>query len=114
MIESAAEEDDSQDVVVGLPAVDRVPFGSLKTLIESLADRVNYGLDLADLPNGLPEGTEGVPAGLQVWRWEVKDEGLLPKELRSKLEKRKQERVQVSTTTPLSHAPLFSLSLTFY
>ncbi len=100
MIESAAEEDDSQDVVLGPPAADRVPFGPLKAIIESIAGRVNYGIDATDLPGGLPEGAEGVPAGLQLWRWEVKDEALLPKELRSKLDKRKAERVQVSTNTP--------------
>ena len=96
MIESAVEEDDLQDVVVGLAAVDRVTFGPLKALIESLADRVNYGLDLTDLPCTFPQAVKDVPAGLQIWRWEVKDEGLLPKEVRARLEKRKAERVQVS------------------
>lgn len=96
MIESAVEEDDSQDVVIVLPPSERVAYGPLKALLESLADRVNYGLDVADLPSGVPQGADGIPAGLQLWRWEVKDEALWPKELRSKLDKRKAERVQVS------------------
>ena len=102
MIESAVEEDDSQNEVVVPAPAERVPFGPLKALIDSLADRVNYGLDVSDLPDGLPLGVEAIPAGLQIWRWEVKDEALWPKELKSKLDKRKAERAQVSSNT-LSH-----------
>lgn len=98
MLDSAREEEeDSQDAPAGPSSADRIPFGPLKAVIESFADRVNYGLDVSDLPKGsVPEGVSDVPVGLQVWRWEVRDEGMLPREVSARLEKRKVERKQVS------------------
>lgn len=41
---------------------DRICMTSLKELIDGLGERVNYGLDLSDLPNGLPDGVDEIPA----------------------------------------------------
>lgn len=35
---------------------------ALSKLIAELAERVNYGIELDDLPNGLPEGVDEIPA----------------------------------------------------
>lgn len=48
--------------------VDRIPIAELKTLIESLATRTNYGLDVSDLPSALPKGVTEIPAvGLSLY-----------------------------------------------
>lgn len=41
--------------------VDRISNASLKALIESLATRTNYGLEVSDLPDGLPAGVTDIP-----------------------------------------------------
>lgn len=94
---------------------DRVSKPVLKALIEKLATRTNYGLEVSDLPDGLPEGVTEVPSvswsntssfepqlttssrpqSLQIWVWEINDSKLLPTEREKKLEARKTERVEV-------------------
>ena len=61
---------------------------ALESAINSVAERVNYGIDW----------TEKTTAPLSVWRWEVKDNRfeLLPKAARDKIESRLAERQQVS------------------
>ncbi|KAL8293085.1 hypothetical protein RQP46_000779 [Phenoliferia psychrophenolica] len=98
MTESAlggAGEDDSQDSQMQpkLSLADRFPTAPLKALIESLATRTNYGLDASDLPSGLPTGISEIPAGLQIWRWELHDPSLLPSELDKKLTQLRADRV---------------------
>lgn len=75
----------------------------LKTLISTLATRMNYGLSLSSLPSDytLPKDAEGaelseVPSLLQHWVWEVEDEEMWVQEMKGKWEKRKAEREEVS------------------
>lgn len=76
---------------------DRIPLPAIKSLIQQLATRTNYGLDAAsDLPTSTENGT--VPAGLQLWFWEVEDEGKWVTEFAARLEKRKKERQEVRCT----------------
>ncbi|GAA5923871.1 hypothetical protein JCM3775_005536 [Rhodotorula graminis] len=96
--ENAAEELD--EVEIGK----RIPTAPLKALIAQLATRTNYGIALNDVDD-LPEGVKGVPAALQIWIWEVKDDDMLPSEMRSKLERRRREREEVKTAAvALFHA----------
>ncbi|GAA5851302.1 hypothetical protein JCM9279_001099 [Rhodotorula babjevae] len=82
----------------------RIPSAPLKSLIAQLATRTNYGLALNDVDD-LPEGVKDVPAALQIWTWEVKDDDMLPSEMRSKLERRRREREEVKTAAvALFHA----------
>ncbi|CEH12896.1 Putative growth response protein [Ceraceosorus bombacis] len=55
--------------------------------ILSVADRVNYGVE-SD-----PLGRDSVPPGMQMWRWEVRDDAMLPSEIREKLLARREERL---------------------
>ncbi|GAA5859252.1 hypothetical protein JCM1840_003819 [Sporobolomyces johnsonii] len=88
--------DDSQEEKEGDRSVaDRIDTAALKKTIESLATRINYGLDASDLPDGLPEGVSAVPSTLQHWVWEVTDSSLLPTEFVQKFEKRKTEREEI-------------------
>ncbi|WFD31345.1 hypothetical protein MSPP1_002379 [Malassezia sp. CBS 17886] len=57
----------------------------LEAAVHQVASRVNYGLD--DTAHGKP-----VPPTLQLWRWEVADLSLLPKENLEKLLARREER----------------------
>jgi glutamine synthetase type III len=41
--------------------IDRICIVSLKSLIEEMGERINYGLALDDLANGLPEGVTEIP-----------------------------------------------------
>lgn len=77
----------------------RIPSAPLKTLIQSLASRTNYGLTLDDIDD-LPEGVKAVPTGLLIQVWEVKDEDLWVDEMRARLEKRKAERDEVRRRVP--------------
>ena len=67
-------------------AVDVLPVQLLQATIESIAQRVNYGIDA-------PPDSSMVPS-LQLWRWEVNDVGLLPEENLAKLLARREERGQ--------------------
>ncbi|KWU44970.1 hypothetical protein RHOSPDRAFT_33510 [Rhodotorula sp. JG-1b] len=69
---------------------DEKAVGAIKTLIQQLATRNNYGLDASDLPD-----TATVPAGLQLWFWEVDDEVKWVTEFAARLEKRKKERQEI-------------------
>lgn len=75
---------------------DRIPLPAIKTLIQQLATRTNYGLDASsDLPDTATADVN-VPAGLQLWFWEVEDEEKWVSEFAARLEKRKKERQEVS------------------
>ncbi|TFY78564.1 hypothetical protein EWM64_g5445 [Hericium alpestre] len=64
-----------------------LPIETIEATIKSVADRVNYGIDVANAK---------VPASLCVWRWEVKSQyrDWLPKASRDKIDARLAERVQ--------------------
>ncbi|KAI0797807.1 hypothetical protein C8Q75DRAFT_739751 [Abortiporus biennis] len=75
-----------------------LPIDVIEKTIKSLMTRVDYGLELKDIP-GIGIGKESggkVPASWHLWRWEVKDEfrDWLPKSVREKVEGRVGERKQ--------------------
>ncbi|WFD36030.1 hypothetical protein MCUN1_002901 [Malassezia cuniculi] len=61
---------------------DVLPLSVIQDAISLVAERHNYGIDDVDIPT------------LQIWRWEVKDDALLPEENREKLRARREERVK--------------------
>ena len=79
-------EIDSQTTTT--PQDDYLPLHVVEEAISTVAERVNYGVDL----------DEKVPANLCVWRWELKDGNLswLPKVVRDKAYIRMEERRRVS------------------
>lgn len=96
----------------GPPPTDRIPTGGIKSLIQQLATRTNFGLDPSDLPPvAAPTGSSAtsssstskaivVPAGLQLWVWEVDDDKLWVTEFAARLGKRRNERREVSLPEP--------------
>lgn len=77
---------------------DRVPIPPIKTLISQLGTRTSYGLDVSDIPAAIYGTTKRVtvPIGLQLWFWEVEDEGKWANELAEQLQEEKKQRSQVS------------------
>lgn len=88
-----------------------MPIQPIRSLIQSLATRTNYGLSDSDLPSDdtpssgpsseaekveTKPATKAIPAGLQIWCWEVEDRKLWVQEFAPRLEKRKAERQEVS------------------
>lgn len=61
----------------------------IQNTIQALAQRTNYGIESI--------GDTAVPPSLQLWRWEVNDLDLLPKENLEKLLTRRSERIQART-----------------
>ncbi|GAA6061779.1 hypothetical protein JCM10212_001385 [Sporobolomyces blumeae] len=93
-----AKEADSEKLKADL--TERIDIDSLRKIIESLADRTNYGLDVEDLPDkSLPAGVSTISSGLQLWAWEVKDLSLLSQDLVSKYERRRTERQEIKKAT---------------
>ncbi|KAI5476517.1 hypothetical protein MNV49_007696 [Pseudohyphozyma bogoriensis] len=95
--EDSQEADAEEEKKDAMPVAERIPLAMIKSLIEQLATRENYGLDVTDLPNGLPDGVTEIPATLQVFRWEVKDVSLLPPEAKN-IDKRKTEREEAKSS----------------
>ncbi|GAA6033097.1 hypothetical protein NBRC10512_001538 [Rhodotorula toruloides] len=102
-----ATAEDSQDgnELDEAGVAERIPVAPLKTLISTLATRMNYGLSLSSLPSDytLPKDAEGaelseVPSLLQHWVWEVEDEEMWVQEMKGKWEKRKAEREEIKST----------------
>ncbi|KAI0041546.1 hypothetical protein FA95DRAFT_1565278 [Auriscalpium vulgare] len=81
-----AEEDEEEDTPDHANRV--LPLATVEEAILSLAQRVNYGIDVIN--------SVKIPASLSVWRWEVKPEHYdwLPKASREKIETRLADRVQ--------------------
>jgi len=106
LVSSAAQRPNSNTDVSAFPLpAERIPIAPLKSLIAQLATRTNYGLALNDVDD-LPEGVKEVPAALQIWAWEVKDDDMLPTEMRAKLERRRREREEVRSTFSVSYLAL--------
>ncbi|BGP53728.1 hypothetical protein JCM8202_003659 [Rhodotorula sphaerocarpa] len=89
---------------------EKLPIQPIRSLIQSLATRTNYGLSDSDLPSDdtpssgpsseaekveTKPATKAIPAGLQIWCWEVEDRKLWVQEFAPRLEKRKAERQEI-------------------
>lgn len=72
--------------------VDTLSLQTIQNSVQSIATRVNYGMD-----DG-PDDT-AAPPSLQLWRWEVNNLDLLPKENLEKLLTRRKEREQAKLET---------------
>lgn len=81
------DEDDEEAIQASAAAL---PLEILDRAAKSVADRINYGLDVSI------SGAR-VSAGWHIWRWEVKQEyrSWLPKAAKEKIETRLAERIQV-------------------
>lgn len=82
------DEDKDKDVASATSAA--LPLNLVECAIQDVLVRNNYGIDV-------PLGVKP-PAGISVWRWEVRSEhaNWLPKNSREKANLRQAERVQVS------------------
>ncbi|KAN0066018.1 hypothetical protein ACQY0O_000110 [Thecaphora frezii] len=97
--------DDSQDDVPlpsspsssGATRAPKLTLPAIARAIETVAERRNYGLDISHIPSAsdVSSGDLSIPPGLQLWRWEVKDTSLLPKENLDKILLRRKEREDV-------------------
>ncbi|KIY51040.1 hypothetical protein FISHEDRAFT_38332, partial [Fistulina hepatica ATCC 64428] len=79
------EEEDDGESQHALPSV---THNAIENAIQTVANRVNYGLDA-------PENCKA-PTAVCIWRWEIRDQfrQYLPKNVRDKAEHRLSERVQ--------------------
>lgn len=89
-----AQDEDDEEISKAVLA--SLPLDVVEDAIKSVATRVNYGLDASTIPNTLV--STKLPAGWQIWRWEVKEEfrDWLPKNAKDKAAARIAERQQVS------------------
>lgn len=89
-----AQDEDDEEINEAVLA--SLPLDVVEKAIKSVATRVNYGLDASAIPNA-PVSAK-LPAGWQIWRWEVKEEfrDWLPKNAKDKAAARIAERQQVS------------------
>lgn len=101
----AAQDEDDEDAVQA--SMTALPIQVLDRAIKSVADRVNYGLEVS-IPGAK------VVSGWHIWRWEVKVEhrSWLPKVAKEKVEMRYAERIQVRRVHQLyNHHKLICLRL---
>ncbi|KAF9476322.1 hypothetical protein BDN70DRAFT_882568 [Pholiota conissans] len=80
--------DEDEDASIASAITTALPASVVETVIEEVLVRNNYGVDA-------PLGVK-LPAGVCVWRWEVRSEHMawLPKNSKEKAETRHQERLQ--------------------
>lgn len=73
---------------------EKLRLAVLEEAILAVAERVNYGISHCDLASSSTAVTapENLPAGLQLWRWEVRDLNLLQQERRDEILSRREER----------------------
>lgn len=78
----------------GSAAGEKLPLDVLEKTISEIAERTNYGLSPSDLASSssTPTSNDSLPAGLQIWRWEVRDQALLQSEKMQEIMERKEER----------------------
>ncbi|PWN21334.1 hypothetical protein BCV69DRAFT_282071 [Microstroma glucosiphilum] len=82
----------SQD---GQAEIDVLPLDTIESALSRIAQRVNYGLDASDVASSSTSASDSddLPAGLQLWRWEVTDSSLLQGERLSEILARREERI---------------------
>ncbi|TKY90407.1 hypothetical protein EX895_000405 [Sporisorium graminicola] len=68
----------------------------IQAAINAVAERKNYGIDSSAVPGHslttTADDAPAVPAALQLWRWEVTDQSMLPAEFLDKLSERRSDR----------------------
>lgn len=96
MIPAQDEDDDANDGASADVSAS-LPQSTVESAVKSVLERNNYGIDA-------PSGVGKLPAGLCIWRWEVKEEyrDWLPKAAREKADSRLAERVEVSYCLPIT------------
>lgn len=79
----------------------KLPLSAIQAAISAVAERRNYGIDVRDISSDSTASTEGdalsVPAPLQLWRWEVSDDTMLPEDILDKLVERRSGREAART-----------------
>lgn len=75
--------------------LDVLPLDTIESAVSRIAQRVNYGLGPSDVASSSTSASDSdeLPAGLQLWRWEVTDSSLLQAERLSEILSRREERV---------------------
>jgi hypothetical protein len=75
--------------------LDVLPLDTIESAVSGIAQRVNYGLGPSDVASSSTSASDSdeLPAGLQLWRWEVTDSSLLQAERLSEILSRREERV---------------------
>ncbi|CAO1631376.1 unnamed protein product [Sympodiomycopsis kandeliae] len=83
--QSTSESQDANDIL---------PLSVIESAIKQVAERINYGLEPSDVASSSKSIAEpqDIPAGLQLWRWEVKDTSLLQPERVQEMLARREER----------------------
>lgn len=69
--------------------IDLLPLNILTASIEKVAERINYGIDTVASSS---TSEVALPAGLQMWRWEMRNLDLAATENRDKIASRREER----------------------
>lgn len=79
----------------------KLPLSAIQAAISAIAERRNYGIHVSDISSDSTASTEGdaltVPASLQLWRWEVTDESMLPEDLLDNIVERRSDREAART-----------------
>lgn len=76
---------------------EKLPLRVIEAAIETVAERVNYGLGPSDLPSSSSTSAaagDTIPGGLQLWRWEVRDLDLIQQERQQDVVALREERRQ--------------------
>ncbi|SOV08605.1 uncharacterized protein UDID_00344 [Ustilago sp. UG-2017a] len=84
---------DSEASSASTSGKNKLPLPSIQAAINAVAERRNYGIDNSALASqSSTEDASAVPAALQLWRWEVTDQSMLPSDFLDKLTERRTER----------------------
>ncbi|KAJ1030427.1 hypothetical protein NDA16_001336 [Ustilago loliicola] len=84
---------DSETSAASTSGKSKLPLPSIQAAINAVAERRNYGIDNNVIASQSPADDAGVvPAALQLWRWEVTDQAMLPSDFLDKLIDRRSER----------------------
>lgn len=79
----------------------KLSLSAIQSAIGTVAERRNYGIDMSDIPShsstSTSHDTPAVPAALQLWRWEVIDDSMLPEDFLTKLSQRRSDREAAHT-----------------
>lgn len=91
----------SESSAASTSSKNKLPLSSIQAAINAVAERINYGIDSSAIPSNSSAATAddapAVPAPLQLWRWEVTDQSMLPAEFLDKLAERRSDREAART-----------------
>lgn len=96
MPEAELGSSNSETSAASTSSKSKLSLSTIQAAINAVAKRINYGINSSNIPcqsSSTPaDDAPTVPAALQLWRWEVIDESMLPTEFRDKLSERRSDR----------------------